>query len=286
MRPEVAAFHDHRTGTVSYLVSDPRSGEAAAIDPVLDYDAVSGRTSYESLDRLESAIREGGLTLRWILDTHPHADHMTGVHCLKERIGGEVAIGVGVREVTRTWREIYNLDSELPEPDQVFDRLFEDGERFSIGELAVEVLHTPGHTPACVTYVIGDAAFVGDVIFMPDFGTARCDFPGGSPQTLFQSAGRILSLPAQTRIFVGHDYGPGGRAIAWESSVAEQKSQNKHLRDGISEDIFVAMRHERDAELDLPALLLPAMQVNLRGGRLPDKEGNGTAYLKIPLNRF
>ena len=286
MQPEVQAFFHKDTYSLTYLVIDPGSRKAAVIDSVLDYDAQSGRVSTEALDQLCAIIAERGLEVEWILETHPHADHMTGAGRLREGTGGRTGIGRGLTRVHEIWRDIYNLGPDFPADGGCFDRLFDDGDSFAIGAIEGRVLHTPGHTPACLTYVIGDAAFVGDVIFMPDFGTARVDFPEGDAHQLYRSIRRILDLPPETRIFVGHDYGPGGRDYAWETTVAVQRAENKHVHDGIDEDTFVAMRLARDKELSIPGLLLPALQVNIRGGALPEPEVNGTRYLKIPIDQF
>ena len=286
MSPDIHGFYDPATATVSYVVSHPSSRHAAIIDPVLDYEPRAGRVSHGSADRIAAHVAAAGLSVDWILETHPHADHLSAGALLKERLGGTLAIGAGVTAVQETWTAIYNLGAALPADGSQFDHLFADGERFKIGALEAEVWHTPGHTPACVCYRIGDAVFVGDTLFMPDFGTARADFPGGDAKILYQSIRRILSLPPETRLFTCHDYCPGGREVAWETTVGEQRKANKHVRDGVDEAAFVAMRSERDKELDVPDLLLPAIQVNLRGGHLPAPEANGTAYLKIPLNRF
>ena len=284
--PEVSAFFDPSTSTLSYLVVDPASSCAAIVDPVWDYCAQSGRLEERSLDVIAQEVETRGLSVDWVLDTHPHADHLTGAARAKERLGGQTGIGRGLLDVQRSWKAVYNLGDELPIDGSHYDRLFDDGERFALGNLEIEALHTPGHTPACVTYLVGDAAFVGDTLFMPDFGTARCDFPGGDARILYRSIARILSLPAQTRLFTCHDYRPGGRPLAWESHVAGQRAENLHVRDGVSEDDFVALRNSRDENLNLPELLLPALQVNIRGGRLPAAEDDGHHYLKIPLNRF
>ena len=284
--PEVSGFFDERTSTVSFVVADPESKRAAVIDPVWDYEPRAGRTGSGSLERIVDFVAAGGLTVDWLLDTHPHADHMTAVARLQERLGGTTGIGRGLIEVQQTWKAIYNLGDALPADGSQYDRLFDDSESFAIGGLQATVLATPGHTPACVSYRIGDAVFVGDTLFMPDYGTARTDFPGGDARVLYRSIHRLLSLPPETRLFTCHDYQPGGRPVAWESSVAEQRASNKHVRDGVSEEAFVAWRQERDQTLDLPELLLPALQVNIRGGRLPEAEENGVAFLKIPLDRF
>ena len=285
-RPLVEALFHEPSSTVSYIVACPETGRAAVVDPVLDYDIYSGRTETAFAERLVERVRERGLGVEWILETHVHADHLSAGAFLKQALGGRTAIGGHIVDVQAVFKDIYNLPPEFLTDGSQFDRLFGDEERFRIGKVEARVLHTPGHTPACVTYVIGDAAFTGDTVFMPDFGTARCDFPGGDAAALYRSARRILSLPPETRIFVGHDYAPGGRAVAWETTVEEERRANRHVRDGIDERAFVAMRTERDRELDVPALLLPSIQVNMRGGDLPEPESNGRAYLKIPLNAF
>jgi glyoxylase-like metal-dependent hydrolase (beta-lactamase superfamily II) len=282
--PLAEAFHDRSTGTVSYVVHGGAGTPCAVIDPVLDFDVKSGRTRTQSLDRVVGFIAAQRLAVEWILETHVHADHLTAAPALKERLGGRIGIGEGVREVQRWFAGMFNLGAELAPDGSQFDHLFRDGERFAIGALAGEVIATPGHTPACVSYRIGDAVFVGDTIFMPDGGTARCDFPGGDARLLYRSIRRILALPAETRLYVCHDYGPGGRDPGWATTVAEQRAANIHVKDGVDEEAFAAMRTSRDKTLDIPALLLPAVQVNIRGGRLPPAEANGVAYLKIPVN--
>ena len=285
-RPLVEALFHEPSATVSYIVSCPQTGRAAIVDPVLDYDIYSGRTGTAFAERLVERVRGRGLAVEWILETHVHADHLSAGAFLKRTLGSSTAIGGHIVEVQAVFKDIYNLPPEFLADGSQFDRLFGDEERFHVGRTPARVLHTPGHTPACVTYVIGDAAFTGDTVFMPDFGTARCDFPGGDAAALYRSARRILSLPPETRIFVGHDYAPGGRPVAWETTVAEERRANRHVRDGIDEPDFVAMRTERDRVLGVPALLLPSIQVNMRGGALPEPESNGRAYLKIPLNAF
>ena len=285
-RPLVEALFHEPSSTVSYIVACPETGRAAVVDPVLDYDIYSGRTETAFAERLVARVRERGVSVEWILETHVHADHLSAGAFLKQALGGRTAIGGHIVDVQAVFKDIYNLPPEFLTDGSQFDRLFGDEERFRLGRVPARVLHTPGHTPACVTYVIGDAAFTGDTVFMPDFGTARCDFPGGDAAALYRSARRILSLPPETRIFVGHDYAPGGREVAWETTVAEERRANRHVRDGIDEQAFVAMRTERDKVLDVPALLLPSIQVNMRGGDLPEPESNGRAYLKIPLNAF
>ncbi len=284
MKADVTPFFDERTFTVTYVVADPGSGACAVVDSVLDYDSKSGRTSTASADKVLAFVRDNELEPKWILETHAHADHLTAARYLRENLGAKTGIGAAVRRVQQTFAEIFNIGPEFPRDGSQWDRLFEDGDVEPLGELAIEAMHTPGHTPACVCYRIGDAVFTGDSIFMPDMGTGRCDFPGGSAAQLYTSTQRILALPSETRVFVGHDYGPGGRPYAWESTVGNQRATNMHLCDGISEHAFVRMREARDAELDLPNLILPSVQVNIRGGALPLPEDNGVSYLKIPLN--
>ncbi len=284
MKPHVTAFFDDPTNTLSYVVADPESGRCAIIDPVLDYNQKSGRTNTVSADRIIDHVAANGLEVDWILETHAHADHVSGAHYLRGRLGAPIGIGRHITAVQETFGKVFNLAEGFEADGSQFGRLFSDGETFAVGKLPVEVLHTPGHTPACVTYVMGDAAFVGDTLFMPDFGTARCDFPGGDARTLYRSIRRVLSLPPETRLFMCHDYMPNGRELRWETSVAEQRSDNIHVRDGISEKDFVEMRQKRDRTLDMPALILPSIQINIRAGALPSPEDNGIAYLKIPLN--
>ncbi|HYZ65045.1 MAG TPA: MBL fold metallo-hydrolase [Acetobacteraceae bacterium] len=281
MPADISAFFDPDTATVTYLLADPATQRAAVIDSVLDYDPASGRTSRRSADRLIAHLREHGLTLQWILETHVHADHVSAAPLLRAELGGLIGIGSNIPDVQRFMAPVFG--TELPDR-QPFDRLFQDDERFAVGTIEVRVMHTPGHTPACCTYVAEDAAFVGDTLFMPDFGTARCDFPGGDAHAMYRSIRRILELPPETRIFVGHDYPGDRRAAAWESTVAEQRAKNKHVHDGIDEDAFVAMRTERDKTLKLPTLILPAVQCNIRAGELPDPDAQGRRYLKVPLN--
>ena len=281
--PRVQAFFDEATSTISYLVSDPATAQAALIDPVLDYDHRSGRAGTAGADRLLQAVREQGLTVRWILETHAHADHLSAAPWLREHTGAPVAIGAHIREVQRLFKPVFNLD-DVSGDGREFDRLLEDGEQLELGALRIEVLHTPGHTPACVSYRIGDAVFVGDTLFMPDYGTARADFPGGSARQLYGSIQRLLALPPATRLFMCHDdTAPGRDHCAWESTVAEERAHNIHVHEGVSGDEFVAMRERRDATLAPPALLLPSIQVNIRAGRLPQPESNGLIYLKTPV---
>ena len=283
-KPDVKAFFDEATFTVTYVVSDPATSRAAIIDPVLDYDAASGRTSTKSADAVIEYVNEKALGVDWILETHVHADHLSGAPYLKDKLGGKTAIGAPVTAVQETFKQVFNL-ADLATDGGQFDRLFSDGDTFPVGELEGRVLGTPGHTPACITYVIGDTAYVGDTLFMPDFGTARTDFPGGSAAELYASIQKILSLPDDTRLFMCHDYkAPGRDVFAWETTVAEQRSSNIHINDTVSEQEFVAMREGRDKELGMPKLLLPSIQVNVRAGQLPEPEDNDVRYLKIPLD--
>ncbi|MDH5584799.1 MAG: MBL fold metallo-hydrolase [Gammaproteobacteria bacterium] len=283
-RAEVKAFFDEATFTVTYVVSDPASGRAAIIDPVLDYEPNSGRTSTRSVDQVVDYVKAAKLSIDWILETHVHADHLSAAPIIRERVGGQTAIGAQVVAVQSTFRNIFNI-ADLAVDGSQFNHLFVDGEAFKVGNVDARVIATPGHTPACVTYVIGDAAFVGDTLFMPDFGTARTDFPGGSAAELYASIRKILALPGDTRLFMCHDYkAPGREVYAWESSVTEQRKNNIHINDNITEEAFIALREGRDRELGMPKLLLPSIQVNVRAGALPDAEDNGIRYLKIPLN--
>jgi len=282
--PEVKAFFDEVTFTVTYLVSDPASRRAAIIDPVLDYDAASGRTSTASADAVIAYAEDKGLGIDWILETHVHADHLSGAPYLKEKLGGQTAIGANVTAVQTVFKDIFNL-ADLAIDGSQFDRLFSDGDTFPIGEIEARAIATPGHTPACVTYVIGNTAYVGDTLFMQDFGTARTDFPGGSAAELYASIQKILSLPDDTRLYMCHDYkAPGRDEYAWETSVVLQRDENIHINKNVSEQEFVAMREGRDKELGMPKLLLPAIQINVRAGQLPEPENNDVSYLKIPLN--
>ena len=282
--PAIEAFFDPATHTVSYVISDPASRQAAIIDPVLDYTPHNARTSLRSAELLLNHLVANDLTLVWILETHAHADHLSAAHYLREKTGAPVVIGAAITAVQRVFGPLFDLSDVAPDGSQ-FDRLVRDGERLALGELEIAVLHTPGHTPACVSYQIGDAVFVGDTMFMPDYGTARCDFPGGSAATLYASIRKLLALPGQTRLFIGHDYLPAGRStFAWETTVAQQRRANVHVHDGIEEGEFVAMREARDATLEAPQLILPALQINIRAGRLPPPDANGRRYLKLPLD--
>ena len=284
--PIVDGFYDEGTGSVAYIVADPGSGRCAIIDPVLGFDRDSGATDTRLADEIANNIQARRLTVEWVLDTHPHADHLSAVAYLGDRLGAPTGIGERVAAVQEIWADIYHLPDLQTEGRRHWDRLFAEGDRFRVGGLEVEVIFSPGHTAASVTYHVGDAAFIHDTLFMPDAGTARADFPGGDARALYRSIQRILALPPETRLFTGHDYRPGGRAARWEATVAEQRARNIHLRDGVGEEEFVRLREERDRTLPLPGLMLAALQVNLRNGRLPEPEANGTSYLKLPLNRF
>ncbi len=284
-RPDVKAFFDPATFTVSYVVSDPATKQAAIVDSVLDYDPKSGRTSKASADAVIDYVRAQGLTVQWILETHVHADHLSAAPYLKEQVGGQLAIGSNIRTVQDVFGKVFNAGTEFQRDGSQFDRLFEDGEIFQLGSIEARALHTPGHTPACMTYVIGDAGFVGDTLFMPDYGTARCDFPGGDARELYRSIRKIYALPDETRLFMCHDYLPEGREeYQWETTVAAQKAHNIHVHEGVSEDEFVAMREKRDATLAMPVLILPSVQVNMRAGHFPPPDENGLTYLKIPVD--
>jgi glyoxylase-like metal-dependent hydrolase (beta-lactamase superfamily II) len=283
--PRVHAFFDEATNTVSYVVAEPEGRSCAVIDSVLDFDYASGRTDTRSADAIIAFLKNQDLRLDWILETHVHADHLSAAPYLQERVGGLIGIGERITVVQETFGKVFNEGTRFARNGSQFDKLFAQGDVFMIGQLRGDVLHTPGHTPACLTYVIGDAAFVGDTLFMPDFGTARCDFPGGSAAVMFESVQKILALPDETRIFVGHDYkAPGREHYAWESTVGEQKSRNVHIGAGRSKEDFVALRQTRDATLAMPRLIVPSLQVNMRAGQMPEPEDNGISYLKVPLN--
>jgi glyoxylase-like metal-dependent hydrolase (beta-lactamase superfamily II) len=285
---QVEGFFDPATWTVSYIVLDKVTKHCALLDSVLDYDPKSGRTSHASADRLIARVRERGATVQWILETHVHADHLTAAPYLKQALGGQLGIGQHITTVQKVFGGLFNAGSEFARDGRQFDHLFADGETFGIGGLQARAMHTPGHTPACMTFVVSDpsqtVAFVGDTLFMPDYGTARCDFPGGDARTLFRSVNKVLSLPPETQLYMCHDYQPGGREVQFVSTVADEREQNVHVRNGISEEEFVAMRQARDATLGMPTLILPSVQVNMRAGQLPEPEANGTRYIKIPLN--
>lgn len=284
MNPAVQPFFDPATCTVSYVVYEKQGSACAVIDSVLDYDPKSGRTSTGSADRIVSFVRDRQLKVDWILETHAHADHLSAAHYLRKQLKGRIAIGAGIAKVQDVFRRIFNLEPQFRTDGSQFDKLFQADETFPIGELTARALFVPGHTPACMAYQIGDAVFVGDTLFMPDVGTARCDFPGGNAHVLYRSVRKLLDLPPATRLFMCHDYPLAGREPAWESTVGEQRAKNIHVHDGVSEDEFVAMREARDATLDMPVLILPSVQINIRAGEAPPTEANGTAYLKIPLN--
>ena len=284
MKPNVKSFFDPATWTVSYVVYDREGGRAAIVDSVLDYDPKSGRTRTVSAEKLVKFVKENRLTVDWILETHAHADHMSAAQYLRTQLGGRIAIGAAITTVQTVFKGIFNLEPAFPTDGSQFDHLLQDGETFAIGELTGKAIAVPGHTPACMAYQVGDAVFVGDTIFMPDVGTARCDFPGGNAHALYASMKKLLSLPAETRLFMCHDYPPAGRTEAWISTVGEERARNIHIHDGVSEDEFVRMRTARDATLEMPVLILPSVQVNIRAGELPPKDANGVSYLRIPLN--
>jgi glyoxylase-like metal-dependent hydrolase (beta-lactamase superfamily II) len=286
IKPQVTSFFHEQSNTICHLVHAPGSKDCAIIDAALDFDQAAGRTDTALADRIVAHVREHGLTVEWILETHAHADHLSAAPYLKQQLGGKIGIGEHITDVQQLFKTLFNVEKTFNTDGSQFDRLFKDGDRFRIGELEAHVLHTPGHTPACITYVIGDAAFVGDTLFMPDGGTARADFPGGDAATLYRSIEKILALPPETRLFICHDYGPGGRAIAWETTVAEERARNVHVHEGVSEPEFVRMRSERDKQLAVPTLLMPSIQVNMRAGELPPPEDNGVSYIKIPINRL
>ena len=284
IKPQVHGIFDPATWTVTYVVYEKEGAPCAIIDSVLDYDPKSGRTRTDSADKVIDFVREKNLSVAWILETHAHADHLTAAPYLKKKLGGKTAIGDHISAVQQVFKGIFHLESEFATDGSQFDHLLKDGEHFSIGALSANTMYVPGHTPACVAYQIADAVFVGDTMFMPDVGTARCDFPGGDAKTLYASAKKILSLPEETRLFMCHDYPPTDRPVAFETTVGEQRRKNIHVHDGISEAAFVDMRTQRDATLEMPVLILPAVQINIRAGDLPPAESNGVAYVKIPLN--
>jgi len=285
LRPTIAGFFDEETFTISYVVSDPTTSEAAIIDSVLDYEAASGRTSHGSAERIIEYVTSNNLKVTWLIETHAHADHLSAAPYLQDRLGGKLAIGEEITRVQEVFGKLFNAGSDFERDGSQFDRLFTDGETFNLGEIEAIALHVPGHTPADMAFVIGDAAFVGDTIFMPDYGTARADFPGGDARQLFHSIRRLLSLPEDTRLFMCHDYkAPGRNEYAWETTVKQQRGGNVHVKDGVTEDDFVEMRTKRDATLDMPNLIMPSVQVNIRGGHLPEPEDNGVSYIKIPVD--
>ena len=285
MQPEVFGFFDQATNTITYVVRDPAGSKCAIIDSVLDFDYASGRTDTRSADAIVSFVTERGFEVEWLLETHVHADHLSAAPYLQERLGGKIGIGSQITVVQDTFGKVFNEGTEFQRDGSQFDALLTDGDSLHIGQLRLDAMHTPGHTPACMTYVVGNAAFVGDTLFMPDFGTARCDFPGGSAKTLYASIQRILTLPDETRIFVGHDYkAPGRDEFAWETTVAEQKAFNVHIGAGKPADDFVSMREARDSTLAMPRLIIPSLQVNMRAGHMPPPDDSGKTFLKVPVN--
>jgi glyoxylase-like metal-dependent hydrolase (beta-lactamase superfamily II) len=282
--PDVEGFYDRDTGTVTYLVTDPATEHAAVIDPVLDYDPKAGRTSTRSADAVIARVRDRKVTAEWLLETHVHADHLSGIAYVKRAVGGRSAIGNCLPLVQKAFKDVFAFERDFHADGSQFDHLFADNETFKLGTIPARVLHTPGHTPACVSYLIGDSVFIGDTFFMPDSGTARCDFPGGDAATLYRSLRRILALPLETRMFICHDYCAGGREPAWETTVAEQRARNIHVHDGVTEAEFVAMRTSRDKTLSMPVLIIPSVQVNIRAGELPPPADNGVRYLQVPVN--
>jgi glyoxylase-like metal-dependent hydrolase (beta-lactamase superfamily II) len=283
-KPEVTAFFDAPTNTVSYVVRDPGSNACAIIDSVMDIDYAAGRITYESADAIIAFVEKHGLRLEWLIETHVHADHLSGAPYIQGKLGGRIGIGENITIVQNTFGKIFNEGTAFQRDGSQFDRLFKDGDTYQIGSLTAFAMHTPGHTPACMTHVIGDAAFVGDTLFMPDGGSARADFPGGDARTLYRSIKRVLDLPPETRLFMCHDYGPNGREIRWETTVADQRAHNIHIRDGVSEDEFVETREARDATLAMPKLIIPSLQVNMRAGALPPADDSGKVFLKVPVN--
>jgi glyoxylase-like metal-dependent hydrolase (beta-lactamase superfamily II) len=287
LHPEVFSFFDEPTNTATYILKDPASRAAAIVDSVLDYDAAAGRTNTKAADGLIAYVREHDLKVEWLLETHVHADHLSAAPYLKEKLGGKIAIGANITVVQDVFGKVFNAGTEFERDGSQFDALFKDGDRIRIGGMEGYAIHTPGHTPACMTYVFGDAAFIGDTLFMPDYGTARADFPGGSARDLYRSIRKVLALPPETRLFLCHDYkAPGRDRFQWETTVAEQRASNVHVKDGVTEDQYVAMREARDKTLGMPKLIIPSIQVNMRAGDLPEPEDNGVRYLKVPLNRI
>ena len=287
MGPNITAFFDYATNTISYVVRDPNGSACAIIDSVLDFDFASGRTDTQSADKLINFVTENKLDVQWLLESHVHADHLSAAPYIQMKVGGKIGIGSRITDVQQTFGKIFNEGTEFQRDGSQFDKLFVEGDTFHIGQLRGDVLHTPGHTPACLTYVVEDAAFVGDTLFMPDFGTARCDFPGGSSERLFSSIQKILELPDDTRIFVGHDYkAPGRDNYAWETTVGEQKKKNIHIKSGKSKDDFVKLRDERDAKLAMPKLIVPSLQVNMRAGNMPEPDEQGDVFIKVPINKM
>ncbi|MCH9809168.1 MAG: MBL fold metallo-hydrolase [Alphaproteobacteria bacterium] len=286
VKPEVQGFFDEATNTISYIVKDPASNACAIIDSVMDIDYAAGRVTFAHADAIIAAIRERGLTLQWLIETHVHADHLSAAPYIQEQLGGKIGIGKQITLVQETFGKVFNEGTEFQRDGSQFDRLFEDGDTYEIGTLQALVIHTPGHTPACMTHIIGDAAFVGDTLFMPDSGSARADFPGGDAGILYDSIQKVLSLPDDTRLFMCHDYAPDGREIRWETTVGEERNHNIHVGGGITREEFVAMREARDKTLSMPKLIIPSLQVNMRAGQFPPSEDDGTPYLKVPINKL
>jgi len=285
VKPVVAGFYDPETATISYVVRDPASKSCAIVDAVMDIDYAAGRISYRSADVVIDYVVANGLTVEWLIETHAHADHLSGAPYIQKKLGGLIGIGEHIVTVQQVFGKVFNEGTEFQRDGSQFDRLFKDGDTYAIGTMTVRVMHTPGHTPACTTHVVGDAAFVGDTLFMPDGGTARADFPGGDARTLYRSIRRVLeTLPPETRLFMCHDYAPGGRAVTWETTVADERAANIHVRDGISEDAFVRTREARDATLAVPKLIVPSLQVNIRAGNLPEPDESGKRFLKVPID--
>ena len=284
VKPEVTAFFDAQTNTISYIVKDPGSDACAVIDSVMDIDYAAGRITHQSADAIIAEIKARGLRLEWLIETHVHADHLSGAPYIQAALGGRIGIGENITVVQEVFGKVFNEGTEFRRDGSQFDRLFKDGDTYSIGGMTALALHTPGHTPACMTHVIGDAAFVGDTLFMPDGGSARADFPGGDARTLYRSIRRVLELPPQMRLFMCHDYGPNGRDIRWETTVAEERAHNIHVKEGVTEDEFVAMREARDKTLSMPRLILPSLQVNMRAGAMPPADAGGRVFLKVPVN--
>lgn len=286
VKPEVTAFFEAQTNTVSYVVKDPKSEACAVLDSVMDIDYAAGRISYASANKIIDFIVKAGLKVEWLIETHAHADHLSAAPYIQDKLGGKLGIGENIKIVQEVFGKVFNEGTAFQRDGSQFDRLFNDGDTYEIGGMTAFAIETPGHTPACMTHVVGDAAFVGDTLFMPDGGTARADFPGGDAHVLFRSIKRVLELPPETRLFMCHDYGPGGRDIKWETTVAEERAHNIHVRDGVNEDEFVKMRETRDKTLALPKLIIPSIQVNMRGGSLPEPDGDGKRHLKVPINEL
>jgi len=284
VKPEVKAFFDDDSNTITYVVKDPTSNACAVVDSVLDFDYAAGRISYDSADEIIKYIEDNGLKLEWLIETHVHADHLSAAPYIQEHLGGKIGVGANITVVQDVFGKVFNEGTRFERDGSQFDALFEDGDSYKIGNMEVDVLHTPGHTPACMTHVAGNAAFVGDTLFMPDGGSARADFPGGDAATLYDSIQKVLSLPDETRLFMCHDYGPNGRDIQWETSVADEKEHNIHVGKGKTREDFIKFRTERDAQLGLPRLIIPSIQVNMRAGHFPEPDDNGTVYLKTPIN--